>query len=304
MQDYYHNGIPHHEPGVGLSKHQVIICTPNTASVEPPKQIYITKQCQGRKERAALSRAIQLVVWTPMYTMQTCEDHFYLFHSTLKMLLDEFLPMKTVKRNSNDHLWVNDDFLSMIAMRQYYFHTNNTAMFRIYRNKVNRERKKLEAKFYENKMNGLKKENPKEWWNEIKDITGRKKKSNDLQGMADALCDGDKTQLAEAINHAFQSVSDDMVPLTASDSFTVGDDNTVPDRYIISVEQVERRLTKINTSKAVGPDAIPNWLLKDLAPWLASPVCAIWNSSLRESYLPDIWKSGDVCPLPKVNPPL
>ena len=36
---------------------------------------------------------------------------------------------------------------------------------------------------------------------------------------------------------------------------------------------------------------------------LAGPVAAIINSSLREGYVPGIWKSADVCPLPKVSPP-
>ncbi len=31
----------------------------------------------------------------------------------------------------------------------------------------------------------------------------------------------------------------------------------IPDKYIISVQQVEKSLSKINPRKAIGPDAIP-----------------------------------------------
>jgi hypothetical protein len=71
----------------------------------------------------------------------------------------------------------------------------------------------------------------------------------------------------------------------------------------ISVDQVERKLARINVKKATGPDNIPNWILKDGACLLASPVCAVFNSSLREGYVPTTWKLAYVCALPKVNPP-
>ena len=54
--------------------------------------------------------------------------------------------------------------------------------------------------------------------------------------------------------------------------------------------------------KAIGPDDIPNWVLKELSDILAPPLCAIMNSSLREAYVPDIWRSANVSSLPKSVP--
>ncbi len=101
---------------------------------------------------------------------------------------------------------------------------------------------------------------------------------------------------------AFQAVSDDIEPLTPDDCFTTGVDthDHLADCYIISESQVEHSLKKINVKKSVGPDNIPNWILHELAPWLAPPICAIGNSSFRESYVPRLWKSA----LPKVQPPM
>ena len=56
-------------------------------------------------------------------------------------------------------------------------------------------------------------------------------------------------------------------------------------------------------SKAPGPDGIPNWVLHDLAGLISGPVCAIYNASLREGFVPEVWKSANVTPLPKVAPP-
>ena len=58
----------------------------------------------------------------------------------------------------------------------------------------------------------------------------------------------------------------------------------------------------VKMKKASGPDQIPNWVLHDLAGVIAGPVCAIFNSSIRESYVPLLWQSADVCPIPKTAP--
>ncbi len=54
--------------------------------------------------------------------------------------------------------------------------------------------------------------------------------------------------------------------------------------------------------KAAGPDRIPTWILKDFSHILAGPVAALWNSSIREGLVHDIWKSAYVSPLPKATP--
>jgi hypothetical protein len=81
------------------------------------------------------------------------------------------------------------------------------------------------------------------------------------------------------------------------------DKTTVPDKYIISVQNVEKALMAINLNKAIGPDQIPNWCLRDFAEPLSRPICAIFNSSIREGVVPSVWKSADIIPIPKVIPP-
>ena len=68
---------------------------------------------------------------------------------------------------------------------------------------------------------------------------------------------------------------------------------------ISDVAKVECQLSALKTHKAPGPDQIPTWVLKDFAPILAGPVAAIWNSSVREGFLPQVWKSAYLAPLPK-----
>ena len=70
----------------------------------------------------------------------------------------------------------------------------------------------------------------------------------------------------------------------------------------IPVDTVLKQLLSLNINKAIGPDNIPNWVLKDFADLLAGPLCCIQNSSLRESYVPDMWRTANLTPLPKEVP--
>ena len=63
------------------------------------------------------------------------------------------------------------------------------------------------------------------------------------------------------------------------------------------------RLSAISSSKAVGPDEIPNWVLKSYAHVLALPVTSMFNASLQQASVPDVWKKADVIPVPKNKAP-
>ena len=101
-------------------------------------------------------------------------------------------------------------------------------------------------------------------------------------------------------NDYFISVSDG---LSCLEPLEVAQDFQVPDRYIISVEDVRAALHKVNLTKSIGPDYLPNWVLKDFADSLSQPLASVFNASLCQSTVPTIWKSADIVPLPKTRPP-
>ena len=71
---------------------------------------------------------------------------------------------------------------------------------------------------------------------------------------------------------------------------------------IVSPSEVCNALLGLNPRKAGGPDGINNWLLRDYADFLTSPVCDILNASFAEQKLPRSWMDADVTPLMKVKP--
>jgi len=63
---------------------------------------------------------------------------------------------------------------------------------------------------------------------------------------------------------------------------------SVPHEYLVSETEVLRSLSSLKISKAVGPDDIPNKILKEPAPELAPIIRDIYNQSLREGYTSSI----------------
>ena len=45
---------------------------------------------------------------------------------------------------------------------------------------------------------------------------------------------------------------------------------------------VARKLREIKTSRACGPDDLPNWVLKEFADILAAPTADVFNTSFSE----------------------
>ena len=98
----------------------------------------------------------------------------------------------------------------------------------------------------------------------------------------------------------FQSVCSDLQPL---DRAIVPVPPEHCDDFTIPVDKVESILKKTKTNKSLGPDNLPYWILHDLAPYIARPICSIFNCSVREGHVPDVWKQANVVPVPKVHPP-
>ena len=101
--------------------------------------------------------------------------------------------------------------------------------------------------------------------------------------------------LADKINEAFVGVMQEYNPLSDDALVLCEDDEPIS----VTVDSVATRLSKISTSRAGGPDDLPNWVLKKFSDILAPALTEVLNQSFRESKVPRIWKLADVPPVPK-----
>ena len=101
------------------------------------------------------------------------------------------------------------------------------------------------------------------------------------------------------VNDHFISLTSDFVPLTPSGVTN----QQVPPDFLVSSREVHNSLSSLNVGRAIGPDMIPNRVLKDFAPELAPLIVDIYNCSLREGHVPDLLKRSIINLLPKVSTP-
>ena len=123
-----------------------------------------------------------------------------------------------------------------------------------------------------------------------------------LQSLANKTTGGNVELLASKMNDFFVSVSEHLPRLDRNnEAFDV--DGQLPDGYVIHLTTTLQALRNVKTNKATGPDNVPAWILKNHANILVGHLTAIFNSSLREGIIPETWKSANVIPVLKANPP-
>ena len=81
--------------------------------------------------------------------------------------LDAIMPVRSVKVRQPNRPWLNADLKQLIQKRQQAFSSSNTFLFKLLRNKVNRERKRCWAIYYNNKVRDLKNTRPRNWWRKV-----------------------------------------------------------------------------------------------------------------------------------------
>ena len=60
---------------------------------------------------------------------------------------------------------------------------------------------------------------------------------------------------------------------------------------------VYQKISKVNATKAIGPDQIHPYILATFCEHLCKPLCLIYNQSLQLGQLPEDWKLANVTPV-------
>ncbi len=136
--------------------------------------------------------------------------------------------------------------------------------------------------------------NPHRFWELVNTFNGCRKQSA-IRNLARIHCHGDISILVEKINYFFSSISSDLAPI---DHPKLEKELDISSKYLVTVEQMEKRLMDIKLNKFIGPDGIPNWIVRDFAPSLAPSLTTIFNSTLYQDHVPSLWKMANVTPPP------
>lgn len=111
-------------------------------------------------------------------------------------------------------------------------------------------------------------------------------------------------EIANRINASFLEPLKTFQAFNASNYVRIPDHTNNPNSDVLSVlqEEVFKCLKSINSSKSLGTDYIPPWILKELVVLLSLPIGKILNCSYEEQQLPSILKMSNTAPIPKSTP--
>ena len=62
----------------------------------------------------------------------------------------------------------------------------------------------------------------------------------------------------------------------------------------VTENQVREKLKKLRSDKAPGPDLVHPHILKTFANTICKPLALIYNLTLTQQTLPNIWKTGNI----------
>ena len=96
---------------------------------------------------------------------------------------------------------------------------------------MNRMRKSLRKRHYKSHVDSLDNHQPRNWWKEVKSLTGQQSNYDPLCNLAEKIAVGEKSVLAEKINTFFASVSADLPRLNPPENHDDGNFDYL-DRYL------------------------------------------------------------------------
>jgi hypothetical protein len=222
------------------------------------------------------------------------EQNVDVLNAYFSFCIDIIVPKKVVKCFPNNKPWVTKELKILLNKKKYLIGVNEREELKAVQKAINSQIT-LCKKEYKQKVENLFKTDSKSAWNGLRVLTGMKKSPtapvvNDLNEFCNEL----NNFYARFDKHNFENVRTCITNFLRS-----GESESIT----ISVEEVLKSLSSIKIGKAAGPDDIGSSVIKLCKEPLAPVLCKIYQRSLDESYIPKIWKTSELIPAPKKNPP-
>jgi len=125
------------------------------------------------------------------------------FYSIILSLLDHYLPIIKITKNSTDKPWVTPSFRRLIRSRQRAFLSGDVRRYNCLRNRTQRMASTLRTKYFTANVEQLHSCDPYQWWTKTQRMLNLKQ-ANSLTNLQ---FQGTPDKLAAEINEFFVSVS-------------------------------------------------------------------------------------------------
>ena len=216
----------------------------------------------------------------------------------LDWAMDEFFPIKTIRRKEDDLPWINDTALKKIKKKKAVFKDEGRSRrWKAIEKDLDKYLEKQRLKFLDRERKKfLGKDGPKNFFKNVKSFNSAEKpKVFDVRSLKPGASD---KEVAEDVATFFNQISQEFEPLDPFD---------IPSTYsrqlpILSVDQVSEKLRACKKSSMVDGDIFPA-LITPCAASLAVPLADIFNTITTTLVWPVSWKREIVTVIPKKTLP-
>ena len=263
------------------------------------------------------SNELKLINWNQILHGKSSPEALKIFYGVIEKLLDEMAPRKRLTKKELDSYkrpWVTFGLLKSMEERDLAFklfakETDTSKKdilwesFRVKRNLIKILVRDSKRQYYMNFFEENK-TNLKRTWEGIRNVVNisKKKKTaiNSLSYKDKYITD--KVEIANSLNEFFVNIGntvEEKIPQT-NKNYKEYLGNRVVNSFLpspVMENEIEDIISKMNKSKAAGPNSIPTNILKMNVKILAKPLALLINSSFVEGVFPDDIEIADVCPI-------
>ena len=257
------------------------------------------RKCDWDQLRTDLASA----PWSVMSVYDDLDDKWDFFHNILQNSLQLFAPLKRVysRQSKRPTPWITDAILEQIKLKNKAKHVAEKSGSADDRSLFTKCKNNLKAVVRQAKINYLQssvvqcKRCPKKaanMWSCINNVIGRAKPHKPV------ISDGISP---DSINEFFQNVAVTADHRSAN-CFTLPSVSSSANAFYfheISPCTVFSHLSKLDVTKAMGPDGLSATFLKAIAEVIFIPLTSLYNQSLREGVIPTMWKQSSITPIHK-----
>ena len=238
--------------------------------------------------------------WAALVQTPTSDKKAELYQAEITWAIENFFPLKTIKRRNIDPPWINGTIKKLIkARKRIYKETGGRTpeWKRMKKRIANLIDKRCKIYQESQKMALLGEDGARNFFKQTKNYMSKQRPVPfDVMNLFPGRSEQD---VAELLAVHFNSISNEFEPLERGD-VPVTFDNTLP---VLLVPDVATRLRRFKKPKSMVRGDLFPCLVTKYADLLAVPLTDIYNEITRSKTWPKIWKKESVTIIPKTKTP-
>ena len=245
-----------------------------------------------------LSKFFDSIEWKASMENKTAQEKYDFFLEKYHEGVNKYVPLYKVRESK--HAWYNARCVAAKKKRNAAWrklrkqrNEGNRKQYIEARNEYVRIRREEERRFEEDIVKRCKEE-PRLFYRYINGKMSNKE-------TIDKLIKGDNVyetaqEMSEIMNESFKSV------------FILEENFEEPNievqqqgisNIVVQKQKINNLLEKLDVRKAMGPDGVSAWTLRECREQLVEPIWYVINSSLKEGRVPKQWKRANIVPIYK-----